>query len=316
MRHHLLAALVTAPLITFGIGTGPATADSVPAPDVPAAVSAPVTLPAPAAVPAAPLPAPAAPLPAPAVPAVGSGAVHYAALGDSFASGSGAGNYDPFSGLCRRSGNSHPILWARSHRPDSFEYDACGGAVTEDVVKNQIPDALDDSTTVVTLTIGGNDADFESAIVKCVVVDSDPDECNRVLDRSGRFIDQALPGKLAWTYGAISESAPQAKVFVTGYPHLFELGRSLGCGVAEWRRQRMNLLVDHLNTVIKEQAEKSGFRYVDVSAAFAGHGVCAPGGIQREWVNRIVPTDAWQSYHPNKRGQYWGYLPAVTTAIG
>lgn len=78
----------------------------------------------------------------------------------------------------------------------------------------------------------------------------------------------------------------------------------------------MNLLTDHLNTVIKEQAEKAGFRYVDVSAAFAGHGVCAPGGIQREWVTRIVPMDAWQAYHPNKRGQNLGYLPALTAAIG
>lgn len=276
MRHQLLAALVTVPLITFGADAG-----AVPATARPAATQ-----------------------------------VNYAALGDSFSSGSGAGDYDPDSGLCRRSANSHPILWARANRPDGFRYAACGGAVTDDVVARQVPDALDGDTTLVTVTIGGNDAGFEAAVVNCFVVGSEAEDCNRVLDDAGRIIDQRLPGKLAWTYGAIRDAAPAAEVLVAGYPHLFEPGHPFGCGVAEWRRDRMNLLADHINTVIREQAENAGFRYVDVRDVFAGHGVCAPGGIQREWITRIMPTNTWQSYHPNRRGQSSGYLPALSAAIG
>ncbi|MGV9772914.1 SGNH/GDSL hydrolase family protein [Streptosporangium sp. NPDC003464] len=243
-------------------------------------------------------------------------AEHYAALGDSFSSGSGAGDYDPDSGLCRRSANSYPVLWARAQRPDTFEYGACGGAVTDDVVYRQIPDALSDDTTLVTLTIGGDDAGFEAAVVDCVVADGDAGDCERALGDAGRFTEQELPGKLAWTYRAVRAAAAEAEVLVVGYPRLFEPDHTPDCAVAEWRRRGVNQLADRVNAVIREQAGSAGFHYVDVREAFAGHGVCALGGIGREWVTRITPDDAWQSYHPNKRGQSSGYLPAVASAAG
>ncbi|WP_433254005.1 SGNH/GDSL hydrolase family protein [Streptosporangium sp. CA-135522] len=285
MRHRFLAALATVPLIALGTGAAPASTGSASAS-------------------------------ASAESAESAARVRYVSLGDSFSSGSGAGDYDPDSGLCRRSANSHPALWARANHPATFTYDACGGAVTDDVVERQIPDALNDDTSLITITAGGTDAGFEAAVVNCIVAGSAAESCNRVLDEAGRYVDQELPGKLMRTYDTIRAAAPDAEVFVAGYPHLFELGRPLGCGVVEWRRKRMNQLVDHLDEIIQEQAENVGFGYVEVRDTFAGHGVCAAGGVGREWITRIVPANTWQSYHPNRRGQSLGYLPALTAAIG
>lgn len=54
-------------------------------------------------------------------------ATSYVALGDSYSSGTGAGNYDPGSGSCNRSANAYPNLWAAAHATDSFTFVACSG---------------------------------------------------------------------------------------------------------------------------------------------------------------------------------------------
>ncbi|NUK97289.1 lipase, partial [Streptomyces lunaelactis] len=41
----------------------------------------------------------------------------YVALGDSYSSGVGAGNYDSASGNCKRTTRAYPALWAAAHAP-------------------------------------------------------------------------------------------------------------------------------------------------------------------------------------------------------
>lgn len=41
----------------------------------------------------------------------------YVALGDSYSSGVGAGNYDGASGNCKRTTRAYPALWAAAHSP-------------------------------------------------------------------------------------------------------------------------------------------------------------------------------------------------------
>lgn len=77
-------------------------------------------------------------------------AVNYVALGDSYSSGVGAGPYD--SSGCLRSQKSYAPLWAAAHGVTSFNFRACGGAVTADVLNDQVS-ALSASTTLVTITI-------------------------------------------------------------------------------------------------------------------------------------------------------------------
>src|SRR6201999_4580920 len=92
----------------------------------------------------------------PGIPAQAASAVHYVALGDSYSSGVGAGST---SGSCSQSPNAYPALWAKANAPASFTFAACSGATTTDVINTQLS-SLSAATTLVSITIGGNDAVF------------------------------------------------------------------------------------------------------------------------------------------------------------
>ena len=100
-----------------------------------------------------------------AAPAYAAGA-RYVALGDSYSSGVGAGNYIASSGSCDRSPNAYSALWANAHAPASYVSVACSGATTSDVLTNQVS-ALSSSTTLVSITIGGNDENFAGIMEDC-----------------------------------------------------------------------------------------------------------------------------------------------------
>ena len=103
-----------------------------------------------------------------AAPAAAQSTVRYVALGDSYTSGVGAGNYYPGSGSCDRSANAYSVLWANAHNPASYASVACSGATTGDVISSQLS-ALSSATTLVSITIGGNDVGFTSVMETCVL---------------------------------------------------------------------------------------------------------------------------------------------------
>src|SRR2546429_5960721 len=98
-----------------------------------------------------------------AVPAQAATQVNYAALGDSYSAGVGAGGYDLSSGICSRSPRSYAPLWATNHTVSHFTFVACGGATTTDVLNNQ-PGGPSTPPTPATMTIGGNDAGFANPV--------------------------------------------------------------------------------------------------------------------------------------------------------
>ena len=77
---------------------------------------------------------------------------NYVALGDSYASGYGAGDYS--GGSCYRSAHAYPVLWAQNHAGTTLTFTACSGAVTADVINGQVG-SLSAATTLVTISIGG-----------------------------------------------------------------------------------------------------------------------------------------------------------------
>ncbi|GAA2955015.1 SGNH/GDSL hydrolase family protein [Streptomyces enissocaesilis] len=236
----------------------------------------------------------------------------YVALGDSYAAGNAAGAYDTTSGACRRSTRAYPALWAAQHAVSDFRFAACSGATTADVLRQQLP-ALSRNTTLVTLTIGGNDLEFSDSTTSCLLPTSTDAACDRALDESERLLREELPQKLQETHQAIEKAAPNAKVVVTGYPHLLETG-SQSCTVGTpARRMRFNSLTDETNELTRELAEKQGFLFADVRDPFDSHGICTTTGRQ-EWITRLtLPT--WASFHPTATGHAQGYLPPVTAAI-
>jgi hypothetical protein len=236
----------------------------------------------------------------------GAASVHYVALGDSYSSGTGAGAYDPGSGNCSRSANAYPELWAAARSPDSFEFVACSGATTASVASGQLS-ALDSSTTLVSITVGGNDAGFGRVMETCVLRSTAA--CEAEVRRSEEFMESVLPGRLDNVYDAIRDKAPSARVVVLGYPRLY-IQNSAGCvGLNQTKRRVLNRAADNLNASIDEAvAQETGFIFSDVRDEFAGHELCSGDG----WLNSV----RWpirDSYHPTARGHRNGYLPALTS---
>jgi lysophospholipase L1-like esterase len=232
---------------------------------------------------------------------------HYVALGDSYSSGVGAGSYISSSGSCDRSTNAYSQLWANSRHPASYVSVACSGATTQDVLANQIS-ALSSSTTLVSITIGGNDVGFSSVMQTCVL-DSDS-ACLNAINTAMNQAKTILPGRLANTFAAIRQAAPSAHVVVLGYPELYDLGHSWYCpGLSGTDRTALNNAADLLDTQISTAAHNAGDTFADVRGNFHGHELC---DFFNEWLHSVDVTDVGDSYHPNASGQGGGYYAAFS----
>lgn len=233
--------------------------------------------------------------------------VNYVALGDSYSSGVGAGSYTSSSGSCDRSTNAYSQLWANANHPASYTSVACSGATTLDVVNSQVS-ALSSSTTLVSITIGGNDVGFSSVMQTCVL-DSDS-ACLAAINGAESQARSILPGRLATAYSAIRSHAPNAHVIVLDYPELYDLSNSWFCiGLSTTDRTALNQAADLLDSTIQTAVGSAGFTFADVKGRFHGHELC---DLFNEWLHGVNITDVTESYHPTAGGQSGGYLPAMS----
>ncbi|MFD5552558.1 SGNH/GDSL hydrolase family protein [Streptomyces sp. NPDC127068] len=232
----------------------------------------------------------------------------YAALGDSYASGVGAGSYLSSSGACKRSTKAYPQLWAAAQAPSSFAFVACSGARTDEVLASQLA-ALGPGTGLVSLSVGGNDAGFADVMTTCVL--HSEATCVARVNQARAYVTSTLPGKLDRTYAAVRDEAPSARVVVTGYPRFYRLNGTCVVGLSERERSAINAASDHLNTVISGRAAAAGFRFADVRGAFTGHEICSGDS----WLHSVA-LPVLHSYHPTAAGQSGGYLPAFTAQAG
>lgn len=231
----------------------------------------------------------------------------YVALGDSYSSGVGAGNYDGASGNCKRSTRAYPALWAATHSPQSFSFVACSGARTGDLLANQLA-PLNSGTDLVSVTIGGNDAGFADVMTTCVL-QSESTCVNRV-NQAKAYVNSTLPGQLDQVYNAIDSRSPNARVVVLGYPRFYKLSGSCVAGLTEGERAAINGASDHLNAAIAKRAADHGFAFASVAGAFTGHEICSGN----PWLHSVNWLNIGESYHPTAAGQSGGYLPVFTNA--
>ena len=239
-----------------------------------------------------------------------AGAVNYVALGDSYSSGVGAGGYISSSGSCERSVNAYPEQWAAAHVPATFLSVACSGAGTADVLASQVS-ALSASTTLVSITIGGNDAGFSHVMETCVLAPTS--SCLNAVAAAEAFITSQLPARLDTTLHTIATDAPNAKVVVLGYPDLYDLSKSGSCiGLSTSDRTALNQGADELDAALQAAAQANNDTFADVRGRFAGHVICDSGS----WLHAVDIFAVSSSYHPTAAGQDLGYLPAFTAAAG
>jgi lysophospholipase L1-like esterase len=228
--------------------------------------------------------------------------VDYVALGDSFSSGTGAPGG---TGECFRSPLGYPTLWAQAHDV-TFTDATCGGAVTADVLAKQVS-ALSADTDVVTITIGGNDVGFAQIVFTCLL--SGDQACSEAIDSTLAKEDE-FTAQLDRTYAAIRAGAPNAEVYVLGYPLLFDEAPVCDASLNLTQRKAVNAGNERLDDSIGERAVAAGFHFVDVRDAFAGHGACSAD----PWLNNLTGPDVF--LHPTADGYRKGYLAALTAVTG
>jgi lysophospholipase L1-like esterase len=228
----------------------------------------------------------------------------YVALGDSYSAGNGAGNYDSASGNCHRSFSAFPYLWKNAHAPSSFSDTACSGAVTTDVTNSQLG-PLNSSTGLVSITIGGNDAGFSDVMTTCVT-GSDSDCVNRVTTAEN-YVRNTLPARLDATYNAIRSHAPNARVVVLGYPHMYDLSAWFCVGLSDTKHQKIDEASDVLDSMLASRAAAHGFVFGDVRSTFNGHELCSGD----DYLHALVVSPSWESYHPTATGHSAGYYPVL-----
>ncbi|WP_235921299.1 SGNH/GDSL hydrolase family protein [Lentzea tibetensis] len=243
---------------------------------------------------------------APAPPPPPTTAIRYVALGDSYSSGVAAGDYGD-SGDCKRSAHAYPVLWAAKRKAAEFGFVACSGATTADVRATQLS-TLRETTTHVTISIGGNDAGFFDVMTTCTT--GTDQQCADRVEVAKTFARTELPGRLNSLYQDIRTRSPRAKVVVVGYPRLYEVPAFCPTELSEPKRAKLNEAADVLVEVVKARANAKKFTFVPVGSRFAGHRICSAD----PWLTSLsVPVD--ESFHPNRNGQELGYLPALEKFI-
>ncbi|MER6130019.1 SGNH/GDSL hydrolase family protein [Streptomyces sp. NPDC001795] len=234
-------------------------------------------------------------------------AMGYAALGDSYSAGVGAGSYLASSVDCLRSSRAYPALWAAAHSPSSFSFTACNGAHTSDVLNRQLG-VLSTRTGLVSISVGGSDSGFSDVMTTCVL--RGDSACLSAIAQARSYMDGTLPGDLDRLYTAIRRKAPAARVVVLSYPHLYKLNGSCKGGLSETERSAINNAVDHLDGVIAKRVADHGFAFADVRSSFTGHEICSTS----PWLRSVNWLAVTESYHPTELGQSRGYLPVFAGA--
>ncbi|UGQ12010.1 SGNH/GDSL hydrolase family protein [Yinghuangia sp. ASG 101] len=267
----------------------------------------------------------------------------YVALGDSYTAAPGitAPSGDPVG--CDRSSENYPALVARrlNLAGADFRDVSCSGATLADLSAAQDTDdgsnppqmaALTAATRLVTLGIGGNDIGFSAMIKKCVTAGvlyhaaggakNLPDApCEKQYTPSKGGTDQVdakirTAGEhLATTLGEIRQRAPQARVYVVGYPAILpsdnhDCGREMGLAPGDVAFLRGK--EQRLNTMLRQQAEGAGVVYVDTYRPSEGHDACS--APDERWIEPLIPHNPAAAVHPNGRGEQ-GMADAVLRAL-
>lgn len=296
----------------------------------------------------------------------------YVAMGDSFSSGEGNPPFEYSTDAggtnenrCHRSPLSYPRLLQDDSSLDlgPTAFVACSGATTADVLYGDSAegnwgegpqvDVLSADTEVVTITVGGNDVGFSEVLTTCASsggglgwgCSTDTNLNNTLNDRL-----DALAGTGTATIGgrnihsvseildAVHSAAPNAHIFIGGYPKLFglstvnyeadsaapggykcaEFPTSFSYDDAQW----MNTWANNINGVISGAVDEAVLDGINVTyvppALFGGHGHCDSGVSYLYWVlvDGSFPVGTLPaSFHPTEEGQSLGYELAFASMM-
>lgn len=233
--------------------------------------------------------------------------VRYAAVGDSYAAGTGTA--PDAAAPCFQSLTSYPNRLAAyaGLASASFVNVTCSGATTADVPAELGMAGDLSGFSQVTVTIGGNDLGFGAALQSCA---ADAQSCQTALATAATKLS-TITASVTKVIGQIRQAAPRARIFVTGYPLLFGSFSSATCDVGGGVQvpkavaSTINGITGTLNLSIASAVSRAqlkgdlNVRFVPVAPSFYGHGLCDRGTA---WING-VRTPLHQSFHPNADGE-------------
>ncbi|MEP7022074.1 MAG: SGNH/GDSL hydrolase family protein [Pseudonocardiales bacterium] len=241
----------------------------------------------------------------------------YVALGDSYSSAAGVMPQVLDSPpTCSRSQINYAHDIAAKTNPASFADVTCSGATTGDFYTSQAPgvapqlDAVNKSTRLVTMTIGGNDEGiFVDSFFGCIGTDAGQIYGHPCETKYGNtFVNEIKTqtyANLVRALSAVRAKAPHATVVILGYPRILPNVGELSCypaipislGDVPWLVNQELVL----NNVVRQAAAVTGARYVDTFTPSAGHDACQPIGTR--WLEPVIaPINAYP-VHPNSVGE-------------
>lgn len=251
------------------------------------------------------------------VPASAASPGSYVALGDSYTAGPLVLPQDPNQPGCFRSTLNYPRLLNSRYQFAGFKDVSCTGAKADDMFSPQVVpggtnppqlDALDPTTGLVTLQVGGNDIGFSEIALSCPSLLPVGTPCvDRYappggVDEISRRIHETRP-KVDAVLAAIKQRSPSARIFLIGYPSLFP-ENGAGCWpVMPYSPGDVPYLIakeKELNATLAERAAANGVTFVDTYTPSLGRDACALPGIR--WIEPVILPLTGFFVHPNVMG--------------
>ncbi|MFT4289418.1 SGNH/GDSL hydrolase family protein, partial [Nocardioides sp.] len=247
----------------------------------------------------------------------------YVALGDSYSAGEGAFDYlpgtDEDDNQCHRSAHAYGSqVYDGGDFAGDFVFGACSGGVVADYYGNNTSgnagegpqrDQITDDTSLITISMGGNDFGFATVLEYCVRHNCDTEEYRQQLEQTVAATQQQL---VAMYQDMRDRAGPDAVIVVVGYPHLFvESGDhdvSYSSTITGEERQFLNEVADMADQAIQDAIGQAnaGVEFVDIRDDFAGHEV----GSDDPWIHDLDIEWDWfnthpaaSSFHPTAAGQ-------------
>jgi lysophospholipase L1-like esterase len=232
---------------------------------------------------------------------------NFAAVGDSYAAGLGAGVRD--DAACSRYYDAYPRLINRDARLGlsrlrNFQFAACSGHTSSQVTNLQIP-GLDGNVDVLTISAGGNDVGLTNVLNDCIYGWLAPpqEKCNQTIETTESLIHNDLPSSLdSMLLAARRKLRPRiGRIYYVSYAKFFgeddpqcdsvswswyqsQLNDDEKLYLTQDKRRKLNQLVELANTEIKAAVERAGAQvvYLDINQYYEiwGGRFCETGVVE------------------------------------
>lgn len=234
----------------------------------------------------------------------------YVAMGSSYAAGPGVPDAADANTRCARSTNNYAHQFARKRGLALIDV-SCSGATTNDILtaSADMPaqiDAVTSQTSLVTVTIGGNDVGFVTMLgsASCrqlgIGTQMSGGKCPKppaVTERTWRNLAISMRRIAA----QVRVRAPEARLVFVDYPIVLPpTGRCTATPMSDEEAEAARRIASRLAALTAAAARSTGATLVQASSLSSGHDACSG----TPWIHGFpLPGQAkFVPYHPNSAG--------------